>query len=64
VDEVFELLLVLVCVAIGLVAQHPTLLDEVFECGTRVPRGAEPKLASRLRRRQRATPAQKVEQLR
>jgi hypothetical protein len=41
VDEVFELLLVLVSVAIRRVAQDAALLGEVFEGGTRVARGAE-----------------------
>ena len=36
VDEVFELLLVLIRVAVGLVAKHATLLDEILEGGVGV----------------------------
>src|SRR5579864_2800777 len=64
VDEVLELLLVLVPVAIRRVAQDASLLGEILEGGPRVPLGPEAKLARGFGRRKRATPAQQVEQLR
>src|SRR5229473_4265911 len=64
VDEVFELLHVLIRVAVSLVAQHAPLLDEVVERGTRVACGAESQQARGLGGGQRAAPAQQVEQLR
>jgi hypothetical protein len=42
VDEVLELLLVLVGVPIGLVAEHPSLLDEVLERASRVAMRRKP----------------------
>src|SRR5229473_7255903 len=64
VDEVFELLLVLIRIAVRLVAQHAPLLNEVVERGSRVACGAESQQARGLGSGQRAAPAQQVEQLR
>src|SRR5450756_565321 len=64
VDEVLQLLLVLVRVAIGRVAQHAALLGEVLEGGARVTFGPEAKLARGFGSREGASPAQQVEQLR
>ena len=64
VDEVLQLLLVLIRVAVRLVPQDAPLLDEVVECGARVARGAESQQASGLGGGKRAAPAQEVEQLR
>jgi len=63
VDEVLELLLVLIRVAVGLVAKDTPLLDEIFECRLRIARRAEAKLAGRLRRRKGAAPAQQIYEL-
>src|SRR5439155_5358454 len=64
VDEVLQLFLVLVGVPVGLVAEDAPLLDEVLESGAGVAPGAEAELACGLGRRERAAPAQQVEQLR
>src|ERR1700693_1182613 len=64
VDEVLQLLFVLVRVAIGRVAQDAALLSEVLERRASVACGTEAKLARGFGRRQRASPAQQVEELR
>src|SRR5450759_2677585 len=64
VDEVLQLLLVLVRVAIGRVAQDAALLGEVLEGGARVTFGSEAKLTRGFDGREGASPAQQVEQLR
>src|ERR1700676_872718 len=64
VDEVLQLFLVLIRIAVGRVALHAALLGEVLERGPRVSLRAKAELASCFRRRQRATPAQQVEELR
>src|SRR2546425_6048755 len=63
-DEVLELLLVLVGVAVGFVAKDAALLDEVLERGACVARGTEAQLAGGLGGGERPTPAQEVQQLR
>src|SRR5260370_3352246 len=64
VDEVFELLLVLIRVAIGLVPEHSSLLDEVVKRRLGVAGGSEAELARGFRDGKGATPAQEVQQLR
>src|SRR5207248_1424409 len=64
VDEVLELLLVLVGMAVRLVAKYPPLLDEVLECAARVACGPKAKLARGFGRGQGPPPTQQVEQLR
>src|SRR5450759_3960019 len=63
VDKVFQLLLVLIRVAVRCVPEYAALLGEVFEGGARVTRGAEAELARRFGDRQCASPAQEVEEL-
>src|SRR5437867_13075237 len=62
-DEVLELLLVLVGVPVGLVAENSPLLNEVLERGAGVARRPEPELARRFGRGQRAAPPQEVEEI-
>src|ERR1700682_2261623 len=64
VDEILQLLFVLVRVAVGRIAHHAALLGEVLEGRTRVSFGPKAELASCFRRRQRASPAQQVQELR
>src|SRR2546423_14979271 len=64
VDEVFELLLVLIRVTVGLVSQDAPLLDVVVERRARVTCRAEPQQPRGFGSRQRAAPSQQVEQLR
>src|SRR5467141_1850795 len=64
VNEVLELLLVLICVPVRLVAEDAPLLDEVFERGPGIARGSEAQLAGRLRRGEGASPTQQIEELR
>jgi hypothetical protein len=56
VDEVLELFLVLIGVAIGLIPEYASLLDEVFEGLPGVSPGPESKLAGGLRGCQGAAP--------
>src|SRR5712691_9717716 len=64
VDEILQLLLVLVCVAVGRVAEDASLLDEVFERGARVSLGTKAELARSFGHRERAAPAEEVKELR
>src|SRR6266576_988433 len=64
VNEVLELLLVLVRVAVRRVTEDAALLDEILEGGGRVSGGAETKLARGLGHRKRAAPAEQVKELR
>src|ERR1700738_228648 len=63
VDEVLELLFVLVGVPVRLVSQHAPLLDEVFERRPGIARGAEAKVARRLRCGEGSSPSEQVEEL-
>src|SRR2546429_5898058 len=62
VDEVLQLLLVLVGMAVGVVAEHAALLGEVLERRPRVTRGPKTPLAGGFGRRERSAPTQPVEQ--
>src|SRR2546430_8340414 len=56
VDEVLQLLLVLVGMAVGVVAEHAALLDEILERRPRVPRRPQTPLSGRFGRREGSGP--------
>ena len=64
VDEVLQLLLVLVGVAVGRVAEDAALLDEILKRRARISSRAEAKLARGFGHREGAAPAEQVKELR